>query len=80
MDILPNEYRGQSEYVITLDSFHLLVSVSGDRYEFCKIETEFLCLIWTKCLHQVVMLTHYPGGNYAASLMDTIRSNSTRTI
>jgi hypothetical protein len=60
MDILPTECRGQSVYVITPDSLHLLVSVSGDRYKFCKIGTEFLCLIWTKCLLQVGMLTPPP--------------------
>jgi hypothetical protein len=83
MDILPTECREQSVYVITPDSFHLLVSVSGDRYKFCKIGTEFLCLIWTKFLLQVVMLIPpfpYPGENYASSLMDTIRNNSKRTI
>jgi len=57
MDILHTECRGQSVNVITLDSLHLFVSVPGDRYEFCKIGSEFLWLIWTKCLLQVIMLT-----------------------
>ena len=42
MDILHTECRGQSVNVITLDSLHLFVSVPGDRYEFCKIGSEFL--------------------------------------
>jgi hypothetical protein len=58
MNILRTECSGLSAYVITLDSLHLIISVSEDKYKFSEIGTEFLCLIWTKCVLRVVMLTH----------------------